>query len=163
MLLAGVSASGKIRRLDWRLHRRPLSTHCGHSAHLSSPEHRLGRAKVFSMEAVLFVSLFGAVLWLADHYHASKFRYFYPELSQDLLPKGAPRWTKTWVYKNQALKHAGLIFVWIGFASGTYLPSSRGIGEVNPFFAVGFTGLVLYIGSRIWPALVREPRSRHKS
>ena len=114
------------------------------------------------MEAILLAVLFGAALWLGDLYNASKFRHFYPELSRDLLPKGAPRWKKTWVYKNQALKHAGLIVVWLGVALGNYFPGSDDIAVMNPFYAVGFLGLALYIGSRIWPTLVRKPRSRRK-
>ena len=115
------------------------------------------------MEAVLLALLFGAALWMADLYNANKFRHFYPKLTKDLLPKGAPRWKKVWVYRNQALKYVGLTVIWAGITLGSYFPGSGDIAEVNPFYAVGFLGLALYIGSRLWPTLVEMPRPRRKS
>lgn len=115
------------------------------------------------MESVFLALLFGTGLWLADLYGASKFRHFYPNLTPDLLPKAAPPWKRVWVYRNQAIKYLGLAVLWAGVTLSNYFPGSEKIAKLNPFYVAGFLGLAVYIGSRIWPTLVKKAGPSRKS
>lgn len=113
------------------------------------------------MEKVLFALLFAAALWMGDLYSASKFRFFYPELKADLLPREAAGWKRVWVFRNQPLKHAGLLMVWAGVTLGAYYSSASETVHGRVFHVVGFLGFVLYLSSRLWPTLVeKRPRRR---
>lgn len=112
------------------------------------------------METVFLALLFGAALWLGDLYNASKFRNFYPKLQADFLPRGAAKWKRVWIYRNQVLKHAGLFMMWAGVTLGTHFSGVSETGKSEKFYVVGFFGFLLYLASRLWPTLVGKPRPR---
>ena len=112
------------------------------------------------METSLFALLFAAALWLGDLYQENKFRVSYPELRADLLPKGAARWKKVLVYKNQALKHIGLFVLWAGVILGNHFSDVSDARKGQALYAAGFLGFVIYLASRMWPTLVEKPRRR---
>ena len=107
------------------------------------------------MDLVLLALLSGAALCAGDLYTANKFRYFYPKLTTDLLPRGAPRWKRVWVYRNQSLKYVGLFGVWLG-ALGARFSADSGAETGQAFYVVASLGLVLYLAARLWPVLVKN-------
>ena len=112
------------------------------------------------MKSVLLAFLFAAALWMGDLYNESKFRHFYPKLRANLLPRGASRWKRVLVYRNQVLKHAGLLILWVGITIGTHLSDSSEAEKSRVFYAASILGFVLYLASRLWPTLVEKPRPR---
>jgi len=113
------------------------------------------------METILLALLFAGALCLGDLYNSSKFRFFYPKLRADLLPRGAATWKRVLVYRNQALKYAGLFIMWAGFTLGAHFSDVSEAGGGHMFYALGFLGLTIYLASRLWPTLVEKPRRRH--
>ena len=107
------------------------------------------------MESVFLAVLFAAAVWMGDLYCASKFRHFYPKLKPGLLPKKAPKWKQTFVYRNQLIKHVSLVAFWAGWVLGMHAS--------NIFYAVSFLGLAVYLFSRLWPTVLpKGPMSLSK-